>query len=33
VETGRSTNAWRPLAVDLDLEARDAAAFMRRYIA
>jgi D-psicose/D-tagatose/L-ribulose 3-epimerase len=33
VETGRSTRAWRALAVDLDLEARDAADFMRRHIA
>ena len=33
VETGRSTRAWRPLATDLDLEAREAADFMRRHIA
>jgi D-psicose/D-tagatose/L-ribulose 3-epimerase len=33
VETGRSTRAWRPLAVDLDGEARIAADFMRRHIA
>jgi len=33
VETGRSTYAWRPLADDVDLEARDAAAFIRRSIA
>ena len=33
VETGRSTRAWRRLATDLDGEATDAAAFMRRSIA
>jgi sugar phosphate isomerase/epimerase len=33
VETGRSTRAWRSLVTNLDLEARDAATFMRRYIA
>ena len=33
VETGRSTRAWRPLVADLDLEAKDAADFMRRHIA
>ena len=33
VETGRSTYAWRSLADDVDLEARDAAAFIRRSIA
>ncbi len=33
VETGRSTRAWRSLAGDLDAEARDAAAFMRRVLA
>jgi D-psicose/D-tagatose/L-ribulose 3-epimerase len=33
VETGRSTRAWRSLATDLDVEARDAAAYMRRHIA
>jgi D-psicose/D-tagatose/L-ribulose 3-epimerase len=33
VETGRSTHAWRSLADDLDLEARDAAAFIKRSIA
>jgi D-psicose/D-tagatose/L-ribulose 3-epimerase len=33
VETGRSTRAWRALATDLDLEAKEAADFMRRHIA
>jgi D-psicose/D-tagatose/L-ribulose 3-epimerase len=33
VETGRSTRAWRHLAVDLDGEAASAAAFMRAHIA
>ena len=33
VETGRSTHAWRLLADDLDLEARAAAAFIKRSIA
>jgi D-psicose/D-tagatose/L-ribulose 3-epimerase len=33
VETGRSTYAWRNLAVSLDEEARDAAKHIRRYIA
>lgn len=33
VETGRSTRAWRPLASDLDGEARDAAAFIRGTLA
>jgi D-psicose/D-tagatose/L-ribulose 3-epimerase len=33
VETGRSTYAWRSLADDLDLEARDAASFIKRRIA
>ena len=33
VETGRSTHAWRPLADDVDLEARDAASFIKRFIA
>lgn len=33
VETGRSTRAWRPLAVDLDREAQDAAVFIRQRIA
>jgi len=32
-ETGRSTHAWRPLARNLDIEARDAAEFIRRHIA
>lgn len=33
VETGRSTFAWRSLAGDPDVEARDAATFIRRYLA
>jgi len=33
VETGRTTYAWRDLAVDLDGEAADAARYIREYIA
>ena len=33
VETGRTTRAWRALATDLDLEAKEAADYMRRHIA
>ena len=33
VETGRTTHAWRSLADDLDIEARDAAEFMKQSIA
>jgi D-psicose/D-tagatose/L-ribulose 3-epimerase len=33
VETGRATHTWRPLVADPDQEARDAAEFIRRYVA
>jgi len=32
-ETGRATFSWRPLAVNLDLEAREAAAFIKGHLA
>jgi D-psicose/D-tagatose/L-ribulose 3-epimerase len=32
-ETGRSVNVWRPLVVDFDTEARQAAAFLRQHVA